>query len=579
VGIGDDAAVLRAPDGRVVATTDMLIEGRHFRRDWSSAGEIGRKAAARNLADIAAMGAMPTALLVSFAGPGDLQVAWVLDLADGIAQEAAAAGAAVAGGDTSSADVVTVAVTALGDLAGREPVTRAGARPGDVVAIAGTVGAAAGGLALLTAGLTEPGIDLSVLIRAHRRPAPPYDAGPEAAALGATSMIDISDGLIADIGHVADGSGVGIELSSSSVIAEPVASTAPLARAAALLGGADWAQWVLAGGDDHALAATFPPDVTLPARWTVIGLVTHGRGVLVDGRTWEKAGGWEHFRAQLRNVSEAILNVTRRSGHLLDITTLMPRHRTEDLPRHRAKRQGFWPGRSVRSVAAQMRRVGGGAPAAGAVRGRRARRSARSGPRAEYRRIVRGAMLTPWFAVSVGIVIATSLTLAAPHPALTFPPSKSGRCAHACGVVSPVPNGRRDAAKHENPLSSRPDAAEQSAVTVEYAEQPTHKGQFMAVIVIMGRHPLKHWMLKFTLPGAQISSIWWAKWRHEGADGVIVRGSPLPWPRSGANEARIVIAGSGTPGRPSGCVFDSAPCAFRPLTGETPRHGRWPFGR
>jgi len=310
VGIGDDAAVLSAADGRVVATTDMLIEGRHFRREWSSPRDIGRKAAARNLADIAAMGASPTALLVSFAGPGELEVAWVLELADGIGQEAAVAGAGVAGGDTSSADVVTLAVTALGYLAGREPVTRGGARPGDVVALAGTVGAAAAGLALLTAGLAAPDgaagagaepeavpADLRYLVRAHQRPDPPYDAGPEAAALGATSMIDISDGLIADLGHVADRSGVEIELRSGLVAAEPVVRPGSLARAAELLGGADWLPWVLAGGDDHALAATFPPGAALPGRWTVIGQVSRGHGILVDGRRWDGAGGWEHFRA------------------------------------------------------------------------------------------------------------------------------------------------------------------------------------------------------------------------------------------------------------------------------------------
>src|SRR5258708_21008278 len=151
-GTGDDAAVLRTADGRVVATTDMLIEGRHFRHDWSSAADIGHKAAARNLVDVAAMGAVPTALLVGFAGPGHLTVEWVTELAASIAAECAAAGAAVAGGDTSSAETVLLAITALGDLAGRDPVTRGGARPGDVVAVAGTLGSAAAGLDLLAAG-------------------------------------------------------------------------------------------------------------------------------------------------------------------------------------------------------------------------------------------------------------------------------------------------------------------------------------------------------------------------------------------------------------------------------------------
>src|SRR5262249_5662054 len=138
-------------DGRAVATTDMLIEGRHFRRDWSSATDIGHKAAARNLADVAAMGAAPTALLVGFAGPGHLAVEWVTELAAGIAAECAEVGAAVAGGDTSSSDAVLLAITAIGDLIGRDPLTRAGARPGDVVAVAGTLGAAAAGLDLLVA--------------------------------------------------------------------------------------------------------------------------------------------------------------------------------------------------------------------------------------------------------------------------------------------------------------------------------------------------------------------------------------------------------------------------------------------
>jgi thiamine-monophosphate kinase len=297
VGVGDDAAVVRARDGRVVATTDMLIEGRHFRREWSSARDIGGKAAARNLADVAAMGARPTALLVSFAGPGELEVSWVLELVAGITQESSAAGAAVAGGDTSSADVVMIAVTALGDLEGREPVTRGGARAGDVVAVTGSLGAAAAGLALLSAGLALDDPDLEPLIRAHRRPRPPYDAGPQAADLGATAMIDISDGLIADLGHVASASGVQIQLQTSAIAAEPVAPQRLLAQAAAVLDGANPQQWVLTGGDDHALAATFPPDTALPARWTIIGRVSEGNGIVVDGSRWNEAGGWEHFLA------------------------------------------------------------------------------------------------------------------------------------------------------------------------------------------------------------------------------------------------------------------------------------------
>jgi thiamine-monophosphate kinase len=319
VGIGDDAAVVRAPDGRVVAATDMLIEGTHFRREWSAARDIGGKAAARNLADIAAMGARPTALLVSFAGPGATAVGWVLDLVAGIEQEGSAAGAVVAGGDTSSAGVVMLAVTAIGDLEGRQPVTRSGARPGDVVALTGTLGSAAAGLALLRAGVTRSGSGLEPLIQAHRRPHPSYDAGPEAAELGATSMIDISDGLVADLGHVASASEVQIEFRTTRIMAEPISTPHLLARAAAALGGtgrtegagrrkrpgrlegtspvqgADPMRWVLTGGDDHALAATFPPGVSLSERWTTIGQVSQGNGIVVDGKRWTAPGGWEHF--------------------------------------------------------------------------------------------------------------------------------------------------------------------------------------------------------------------------------------------------------------------------------------------
>jgi thiamine-monophosphate kinase len=300
LGIGDDAAVVRAPDRRVVATTDLLVEGRHFRRDWSGAFDVGAKAAAENLADIAAMGALPTALLVGLATPGDLPVAWAEDLARGLADECARAGASVVGGDVSGADVVMVAVTALGDLAGREPVTRSGARAGDLLAVAGRLGRSAAGLALLEAGIagtaasdaTAAADDLAGLVADHRRPRPPYAAGPQAADLGATSMIDISDGLVADLRHVAEASGVLVDIN-----AERLPPDRSLRSAAAVLG-ADWLRWMLTGGEDHALAATFPRATVLPGRWTVIGEVraaAEGPGVAVNSRPAQGLDGWTHF--------------------------------------------------------------------------------------------------------------------------------------------------------------------------------------------------------------------------------------------------------------------------------------------
>jgi thiamine-monophosphate kinase len=314
VGIGDDAAVVGAPSGSVVAAVDLLLEGRHFRRDWSSAYDIGVKAAARSLADIAAMGAVNTALLVALAVPGELPVRWPLDLADGLAAEAGRAGAGIVGGDTARADSVLLSVTALGDLAGRRPVLRSGARPGDVIAVAGPLGRSAAGLALLSAGLAGESASseaLAGLLAAHRRPSPPYQAGPEAATLGATAMIDVSDGLVADLGHIAAASGVALDLDGSTLVAG-----GPLSEAAALLrekstsdsfrtdpGFTDSSmalEWMLTGGEDHSLVAAFPASAQLPPHWRVIGRVravdNAGPGVTIDGAPHAGPGGWQHFR-------------------------------------------------------------------------------------------------------------------------------------------------------------------------------------------------------------------------------------------------------------------------------------------
>jgi hypothetical protein len=194
-------------------------------------------------------------------------------------------------------------------------------------------------------------------------------------------------------------------------------------------------------------------------------------------------------------------------------------------------------------------------------------------------------MLTPWFAVSVGIVIATSLSLATPHAALTFPAPKSGRCAQAgCTSAHPPAKGRQPAIRQEAPLPPQPESSVQvSGIKVEYVLQQGQDSQFMVVILIVSRHALKDWTLRFVLPGAHIDTIMWGKWQRDGPDGILVSGSPQPWPRSGANEARIVISGSGTPGAPTGCVFDSGRCQFRALSVQTNRHDHehhhWSFGR
>ena len=304
LGPGDDAAVVAAPDGRVVASTDLLLEGRHFRRDWSAAYHVGRKAAAQNLADMAAMGAVPTALLVGLAAPGDLPLAWARDLAAGLADECAPLGASVAGGDTTRGETLMVAVTALGDLRGLAPVTRSGAHAGDVLAMAGESGWSACGLEFLRRGRADEAPEEA--LSRHRVPRPPYAAGPQAAAAGASAMLDVSDGLLADAGHIARESGVAIDLDREWV---ETAVPAEL-RAAGELLGVDPLEWVLTGGEDHALVACFPAGVPLPEGWRAIGRVDEtdtamtrtgptGPGptgtVTVGGKSWVGVRGWDHF--------------------------------------------------------------------------------------------------------------------------------------------------------------------------------------------------------------------------------------------------------------------------------------------
>ncbi len=294
-GPGDDTAVVRAPDGRVVVTTDVLVQGRDFRLDWSSPQDVGWKAAAQNLADVAAMGAVPTALVVGLVAPPHLPVAWAVGLAQGLAAACEGTGAGVVGGDLSSGAQIMVSVTALGDLQGRAPVLRSGARAGDVVAVAGRLGWSAAGLALLEAGLPE---QVPQLVAAHRRPHPPYAAGPTAADGGATAMLDVSDGLVRDLGRLARASGVTVDLDWNLLAGGFAAPLEPALRALGLPENG-WGPWVLAGGEDHPLAATFPADVALPDGFVAVGEVLpaiEGRPpVLLDGEP-PTALGWDHFR-------------------------------------------------------------------------------------------------------------------------------------------------------------------------------------------------------------------------------------------------------------------------------------------
>lgn len=291
LGAGDDAAVVAAPDGRVVVSTDVLVEGRDFRREWSTAEDVGWKAAAGNLADVAAMGAVPTALVVALAAPPDLPVAWAEGLARGLSAACAGTGAGVVGGDLSAASEVVVAVTVLGDLQGCAPVRRDGARPGDVVAVAGWLGRSAAGWHLLRSGRASyvRGV-VAELVEAHRRPRPPLASGPAAAHAGATAMIDLSDGLVLDLERVATASGVSVDLSRAALT--------PAVEALLAVGDPDQAlEWVLSGGEDHGLAACFPPGTDLPEGFVPVGRVLD-RGlaaVTLDASPTTGPAGFDHF--------------------------------------------------------------------------------------------------------------------------------------------------------------------------------------------------------------------------------------------------------------------------------------------
>ena len=286
LGPGDDAAVVAAPDGRVVATTDVLVEGVHFRLDWSTPEQVGRKAAAVNMADVAAMGAVPTALLVGLGCPADTPIGTVEEIMAGLHQEAASAGAGIVGGDMVTAGQLVISITALGDLRGVRPVTRSGAQVGDVIAVRGRLGWAAAGLAVLGRGFRSP----VAVVGAQRVPEPPYAAGIQAAAAGATAMVDTSDGLLADLGHIAAASEVAIDVRTDLL---PVHQR--LVDVANALG-SDPRHWVLTGGEDHALVAAFPEPAAVPADWQTIGTVRRGEGVTVDGQRYERPAGWEHWR-------------------------------------------------------------------------------------------------------------------------------------------------------------------------------------------------------------------------------------------------------------------------------------------
>lgn len=301
VGPGDDAAVIDAPDARTVISIDTLVQDQDFRLVWPSGYrttgyDVGWKSVAQNLSDINAMGAVPTSLVISLTLPGLTPVAWVEDLADGVAEAIRKLGAdrcSIVGGDLGRGNALVVTAAVTGDLEGRHPVLRSGARPGDIVAVAGTLGKAAAGLRLLdsTHFAREFPASLQALARIQSRPEPPLHAGPAAAKAGATAMMDISDGLLRDAARLARASSVSVDLFAAALqdFVEPL-------RGAASLLGADPMEWVLGGGEDHGLLGTFPTAEALPVGFVAVGTVrdTGSAPATLDGAAVQ-TGGWDHF--------------------------------------------------------------------------------------------------------------------------------------------------------------------------------------------------------------------------------------------------------------------------------------------
>ncbi|MDO5720185.1 MAG: thiamine-phosphate kinase [Actinomycetaceae bacterium] len=302
VGSGDDCAQIAAPEKSYLVTTDVLVDGRHFNRQWSAPSEIGRRAAAQNLADIAGQGGYPTALVVSLVIPPELEIDWLLDVVRGFGAEVEPTGAGVVGGDISSGDLFVISVTAFG-YAPYGSILRSGALPGDTIAIAGTLGYSAAGYALLSEGVAPPHLHAPEelgqwypMVSVFRRPEPPLDAGVIAARDGAHAMMDVSDGLSTDLARMAKSSQVNMEL-HPNLLQRDVHTLVNAAQAT----GADAWDWVLNGGEDHGMLACFPPDTVLPQPFREIGSVTalgdgYKPSVRFDGHIL-RVGGWDHFRS------------------------------------------------------------------------------------------------------------------------------------------------------------------------------------------------------------------------------------------------------------------------------------------
>ncbi len=291
IGSGDDSAVIGLSSNQFVVTTDSMVEGRDFRSDFSTGYDIGYKAAATNLSDVAAMGAQPISLVVALLITRETKLSWLEDFAKGLqaALDELAPSAAVVGGDLALADQIVVAVTAHGDLQTQKPILRSGAQPGDVLAVAGTLGKAAAGLSLLLHDDKSLAASYPELVAVQLRPKPPISL-----AVGSTakSMLDISDSLALDANRLAAASNVllrinRLDLHGYSAVLEQAAQSISARDHKTV----DPLDWVLYGGEDHGFLATFSPD-SVPMGFRKIGAVEVGSGVYLDSEPLAPRG-WD----------------------------------------------------------------------------------------------------------------------------------------------------------------------------------------------------------------------------------------------------------------------------------------------
>ncbi len=295
-GIGDDAAVIGGsfPDGDyLLVTTDMLVEHSHFRRDWATPAQIGIKSVACNVSDIAAMGGIPTFMFVSLALAADTEVAWVESLYKGIAEACRQYGVVLAGGDTTHGNAATISITLLGRVSPENLRLRSHARPGELLCVTGPLGGSAAGLAMLAAGLDPP----PSLKEMHLAPVCRLDISPVIAPM-ARAMIDISDGLAAEVNHICDQSGTGAEIVVADIPIDPAV------REAARLTGNDPLDFALSGGEDFELLFSITSENRqlleekgIPV--TMVGWVTEAASdrilALPGGKRIRLAGGYNHF--------------------------------------------------------------------------------------------------------------------------------------------------------------------------------------------------------------------------------------------------------------------------------------------